>query len=110
MSNEKMAEVYFHIKTTQVSTGESNWDCSNVSVINIVVTGTATAFQIDFEGKVGDTWGKTTGIRLDNLATLNSMNTKEIIYQVDLTAFKNFRTNLVSVNGGEITVYGYAVK
>jgi hypothetical protein len=110
MSNIKMAEVYFHIKESQPSVGESNWDCSSSSAINIVATGTATAFEIDFEGKVGDVWSKTTGVRLDNLAILNKMDTKEVAYQVDLTAFKNFRANLVSVTGGDITIYGYAVK
>lgn len=110
MSNIKMAEVYFHIKTSQIGVGESNWDCSNSSAINIVATGTATTLEVDFEGKVGDVWTKTTGVRLDNLETSNKIDEKDVAYQIDLTGFKYFRANLVNITGGDITVYGYAVQ
>lgn len=110
MSNEKMAEVYFHIKTNQIGVGESHWDSSGVSAINIVATGSATSFEVIFEGKVGDTWSPVIGVRLDNLAICGKMDSKEVIYQIELTALKRFRCRLSSISGGEITVYGYAVK
>jgi hypothetical protein len=109
MANGGIDKIYFHEAESTINIGEEWWVSLGASTINIVVTGTATSFEMNFEGKLDETWSKVMGVRLDNLSLSDKADTKEKIYQVDLTGIEKFRCNLTSVTGGNVTVYGFAV-
>jgi hypothetical protein len=78
--------------------------------LTIEITGTSTGRTISFEGSsVSGAYYPIQGVRLSDLSFGTSTTGNNEVWTFDITGLTNFRTNITSVAGGNVTVNGKAV-
>jgi hypothetical protein len=109
-SNLRKFTLPFQDDVSAIANGEVLTINRDMVTMNVSVTGDATGFTLNFEGKVNadDDY---TAIMCANLTTLalSTTATANGIYQVDLTALRYFRCRLSAISSGSLSASGTAV-
>ena len=100
----------FHDNTSNPSVGTdfNIDDIANPDNLGLEITGNATSCLILFQAQLlpdGD-WFDVAGIRVNDFFLSSSTTKVNEVWLFDLSSFRTFRTNIVSVSGGTITIKG----
>lgn len=78
--------------------------------LTIEITGTSTSQNINFEASsISGTYYPIQGVRLSDYSMATSTTGINEVWTFDITGLQNFRANLTSVSGGNVTIQGKAV-
>ena len=101
----------FHEGTNSVSNGNELIISTNMSTINIELSGNATGSTLNFEvlSIDGGSWYGIQGVNLTAMTLASSVTTLGSIYQFDLTGSYKFRIRVSEIISGTVNAIGRVV-
>ena len=108
MKNTVKSNFVFHSQADTPAIGHIYQSRFQPLIMNIEIFGSATEFELAFEGISSINWQELIGINLTTLDYSTTVNAVGL-WQVQLIGISDFRVNLKSLSGGEVSVKGKAV-